>query len=97
MLPDTLELYYKYKFFNSILQENMLLLFTKENNEINFDLFFNYYNSIISMYRNLSSIWASYRKNRARIIKKFEYGKFYILLRSHFCNDITNLIISYIL
>ena len=97
MLPDTIELYYKYKIFNSILRDNLQILFVKkENNEIDFDLFFNYYNHIISKYRTIVSDLNCYRKNRSRIQKKFNHGKFYILLRPHFCHDFTNLIISFI-
>ena len=95
MLIDSLELHYKYKFVKNVLSQDHMILF-KTTNEIDFDLFFIYYDSVISMYRNISSSWISYSRKRLRLIKTFEYKKYEILLRNYFCNDIKHIVLSFL-
>ena len=97
MKPETFDLYYKYRYFLRVLSNERLRLFLKNENDIDFDSFFDNYNHVIYMHYNLKPILKNCRRNRARAFQKFEYGKYEILLRSVFCPDIKNLILSFII
>ena len=97
MKPETYNLYSKYIYFLKLVSDERLTLFLKNEQEIDFESFFDYYNYSICLHWNIKPKWKEYRKRRNQIIKKFEYGKYEILLRSEFCCDIKNIILSYIL
>ena len=95
MKQETADLYIKYMYFLLILSNERLILFNADNNHLNFDEFFHYYNDVILHHWLIKSPWKNYKKRRTQLIKKFEYGKYEILLRSKFCFDIKNLILSF--
>ena len=97
MKPETVEIYAKYRYFLFILSNERLHLFYKNEHELDYEAFFDLYNYGIYMHWSLKPHLKQYRKRRAQIIKKFEYGKFQILLRPHFCCDIRKIILQYLL
>ena len=97
MRPETYNVYYKYSYFLRVLSNERLQLFLKNENEIDFETFFDNYHHVIFMHNEIKPILKNYRRNRARILKKFEFGKFEILLRPKFCSDVKLLILSFIL
>jgi hypothetical protein len=96
MLPETLSIYQKYSYFLHILSDERFLLFRKNRNEIDCDSFFDYYNFVIYKHIQLKPLYRNFRANRAQIMKKFNHGKYYILLRSRFCSDLCFYIITFI-
>ena len=97
MLPETVDLYAKYRFFLYLLSNERLMLFHKNKNELDYENFFDLYNWVIHKHWQIKPLYKIFRTRRAAIIKKFNHGKYYILLSSHFCNDIVTVIISFIM
>ena len=98
MTPETLELYAKYRYFLYLLSNERLFYFLNEDKEhLDYDKFFDTYNHVISWHWCIKPRWRDYKKKRAYLIKKFEYGKYELLLRSKFCYDIKTMILSYIM
>ena len=97
MLKETAQIYSKYQFFLCLLSNERLMLFQKNENDLDFELFFDNYNWVIYKHLQLKPIYRNFKSRRAQIIKKFNRGKFYILLRSRFCHDLTTVIIGFIL
>ena len=97
MLPITSTLYSKYSYFLHVLSDDRLNLFIKNQNVLDHERFFDSYDFVIYYHWKIKLEWKRFLDNRRQIIKKFEFGKHYILLRSHFCHDIIVLVISYIL
>ena len=65
---------------------------------------FSVYNEFMSMKWFLDNNYLLIRKdfikmslNHTRLLKKFEYGKYDILLKPHFCKDIRGIIISFLI
>ena len=96
MLPETMDLYSKYRYFLYLLGDERLMLFKQSENAVDFDSFFEYYNWIIHMHWKLKPMYKSFNSRRSQAIKKFNYGKYYILLRPYFCRDISCHIIEFI-
>ena len=68
-----------------------------DKEHLDYDKFFNTYNHVITWHWCIKPRWRDYKKRRAYLIKKFEYGKYNILLSSKFCYDVKILILSYIM
>ena len=96
MKPETIDLYAKYRYFLFVLSNERLQLFYKCEQELDYEAFFEIYNYGIWKHWQVRPIWKNYKKRRAQIIKKFENGKYEILIRPYFCTDIKNLILSFI-
>ena len=96
MLQDTAMLYSKYRYFLHVLSDERLMLFNKKENLLDFELFFEFYNFVIYKHWQLKPIYKSFKTRRSQMIKKFNHGKHYILLRQYFCHDLVELIISFI-
>ena len=96
MLSETLTVYSKYSYNLFILSNERLIFFRRKGDELDYDQFFDYYNWVIYKHSQLRPLYRNFKSARSRMIKKFNYGKYYILLRSHFCHDIINLIIGFI-
>ena len=97
MVPETLDLYLKYRWFLHLLSNERLFYFVKNKEELDYDKFFDSYNYVIMMHWKIKPYWRDFRKRRAYLLKKFEYGKYELLLRSKFCYDIKTLILAYIM
>ena len=96
MLSETLTVYSKYSYNLFILSNERLIFFRKNGDYLDYDQFFSYYNWVIYKHSQLRPLYRNFKSARSRMIKKFNYGKYYILLRSHFCSDLVNLIIGFI-
>ena len=96
MKSDTLELYKKYRTFLFIISNERFNLYNLDKNSIDYDRFFYTYNYVISMHWDIKRPRKNYKSRRSEIIKKFEYGKYEISLRPHFCQDIRKLILTFI-
>ena len=97
MLQDTLEVYQKYRVYLSILDNGRHPLFYIDENTLNYEAFFDAYQWGVYLHHEIKPVWRKYKTRRNQIIKKFERGKYMILLRSYFCYDLVNLIIEFIL
>ena len=96
MLSETFTVYSKYSYNLFILSNERLIFFRKNGDEFNYEQIFSYYEWIIYKHSQLKHIYRNFKSTRSRMIKKFNCGKYYILLRSYFCSDIINLIIGFI-
>ena len=96
MLSETLTVYSKYSYNLFILSNERLIFFRKNGDYLDYDQFFSYYNWIIYKHSQLRPLYRNFKSARSRMIKKFNYGKYYILLRPYFCHDLVNLIIGFI-
>ena len=96
MKSETLELYKKYRYYLFILDHGRHPLFFIDDHTLDYEKFFEHYNYVVSMHWRIKPIWKEYNKRHNMIIKRFEYGKYDILLRPHFCADIRNIILSFI-
>ena len=96
MLPETFLIHKKYSYNLYVLSDERLIFFRKNGDEIDVDTFFNYYNWILYKFCELKPIYKNFKSVRSRMIKKFNYGKYYTLLRPYFCSDIIKLIIGFI-
>ena len=96
MLSETFTVYSKYSYNLFILSNERLIFFRKNGDFLDYEQFFDYYNWIIYKHSQLRPLYRNFKSARSRMIKKFNYGKYYILLRSYFCSDIINLIIGFI-
>ena len=97
MKPETKILYTKYSDFLMILSNERNDLFFKNTTELDYDKFFEVYNYVIYLHWEINTMWKKFNRNRSRLIKKFEYEKYMILLRRYFCYDIRTVIIAFIL
>ena len=97
MKPGELNLYSKYSYFLLLLSDQRNQLFLRSENDLDFNKFFDTYNWVISYHWKIKPHWNNFNKTRSRLIKQFNYGKYMILLRSHFCCDICTVIIGFIL
>ncbi len=97
MLPETLQVYQKYRYFLHVLSDERIMLFQKSEHEFNYEEFFELYNWIIYMHWTLKPIYRNFKTRRSQIIKKFNYEKYYILLKPYFCHDLVTVIITFIL
>ena len=84
MKPKTKILYTKYSNFLMILSNERNDLFFKNTTELDYDKFFEVYNYVISLHWEIKTMSKKFNRNRSRLIKKFNYGKYYILLRPYF-------------
>ena len=92
MKHETLELYEKYKY--------ALCLFSDQRYEIfndDFEKFYEYYNMIIIYHWKIKPPYKIFNKRRNELIKKFNYGLYKMLLHEFFCNDISLIIVSFII
>ena len=96
MKQDTLNLYSKYSYFLLLLYDQRYSLFKTADEVLITEKFFDSYNWVISHHWNIKQYWKNYRKSRSRIIKKFNYEKFMILLRPRFCYNICTVVVSFI-
>ena len=96
MLSETFTVYSKYSYNLFILSNERLIFFRKNGDYLDYDQFFSYYNWIIYKHSQLRPLYRNFKSARSRMIKKFNYGKYYILLRPYFCSDLVNLIIEFI-
>ena len=96
MLSVTFTIYQKYTYNLFILSNERLIFFRKNGDYLDYDQFFSYYNWIIYKHSQLRPLYRNFKSARSRMIKKFNYGKYYILLRPYFCSDLVNLIIGFI-
>ena len=96
MKSETLELYKKYRYYLFIIDDGRHPYFFIDETTLDYEKFFEHYNYVVCMHWRIKPIWKEYKKRQNMIIKKFEYGKYEILLRPHFCADIRKLIISFI-
>ena len=96
MLLDTHNLYTKYRYFMYVLSNERLSFFIKNENELDYDKFFMYFADIEWNLLVIKDPWKNFRRKRSKLIKKFEYKKYEILLRSKFCYDIKILILTFI-
>ena len=96
MKPDTIELYVKYKYFMHLLDNNRHELFYINEDSLDYQKFFENYNMIISYHWLIKPPWRNFKKRRSEIIKHFEYGKYDIIITKYFCNDVKNLILTFI-
>ena len=110
MKPETTYLYFKYRYFLLILSDERNELFYKSKTELDYEKFFNLYDHILDLHYEIKPLWRNYNKQRSQMIKRFEYGKYEMLLRlwqSHkylrhgrkrlyFCTDIKNVILGYL-
>ena len=96
MLSETLTVYSKYSYNLFIVSNERLIFFRKNGDYLDYDQFFSYYNCIIYKHSQLRPLYRNFKSARSRMIKKFNYGKYYILLRPYFCSDLVNLIIGFI-
>ena len=97
MKPETVEIYAKYRYFLFLLSNEKLHLFHKNEHELDYEAFFDLFNYGVWKHWDIKPLWKNYKKRRAQIIKKFEYGKYEILLRPHFCYDVRKIISLYLL
>ena len=97
MKKDTLKIYFKYEYFLLLLSDERHYIFETSENDLDFNKFFDAYNWVISYHWKIKPHWNNFNKTRSRLIKQFNYGKYMILLRSHFCYDICTVIIGFIL
>ena len=96
MLPETFLIHKKYSYNLYVLSDERLIFFRKNGDEIDVDTFFNYYNWILYKFCELKPIYKNFKSARSRMIKKFNYGKYHLLLKLIFCYDIRTFIISFI-
>ena len=96
MKPETIEIYRKYNSFVWLLSDDSYNLFRDDKNILDHEAFFEIVQYINYMHYLIKGHWKNYKKRRSELIKKFEYNKMEILLRRHFCNDIKNLILSFL-
>ena len=96
MKPETLEIYKKYNSFVWLLSDDGYNLFRNDKNILDHEAFFEIVQNINWMHYLIKGHWKNYKKRRSELINKFEYGKYEMLLRSLFCNDIKNLILSFL-
>ena len=103
MTPETIDLYSKYRYFMFVLSNERLQLFLKDENELDFDTFFDYYNMVLFYHWLIKPIWKNFRNSRYQMIKRFEKKKSIIkrraymnILNNYFCYDISNLICEFL-
>ena len=96
MKSDTLILYNKYLYNLFIYSNERVFLFVKNKDELDHELFFEYYDNVINKHFHLKHHWKYFKKRRSEIIKKFEIGKVDILISPYFCTDIKTLILTFI-
>ena len=96
MKPETAFLYFKYRYFLLILSDERNELFYKSKTELDYEKFFNLYDHILDLHYEIKPLWRNYNKQRSQMIKRFEYGKYEMLLRLYFCTDIKNVILGYL-
>ena len=96
MKHETSIIYSKYSYFLILLFDQRDYLFNKFDDELSFEIFFEKRNYVINLHREIKTQWKKYNQNRFQIMKKFEYGKYEIILRPYFCRDIKNVILSFL-
>ncbi len=96
MKHETINLYFKYRYFLLLISDQRKFLFERAENDLDFDKFFDAYNWVISYHWKIRPQWRKFNKTRARLIKKFNREKYMILLRPYFCYDICTVIIGFI-
>ena len=96
MLSETFTVYSKYSYNLFILSNERLIFFRKNGDELNYEQFFDYYEWIIYKHSQLKHIYRNFKSTRSRMIKKFNCGKYHLLLKLFFCYDIRTIIISFI-
>ena len=96
MLEETLQIYSKYNMFISTLSDDDYINFRNNKHEIDINEFFSYLSYIDIMRFKIIRPLRNYRNTRSRILKKFENKKYEITIRSYFCYDIKNLILTFI-
>ena len=69
MLPETVDLYAKYRFFLYLLSNERLMLFHKNKNELDYENFFDLYNWVIHKHWQIKPLYKIFRTRRAAIIK----------------------------
>ena len=74
----------------------VIIFFRNDKNILDHEAFFEIVQYINWMHYHIKGHWKNYKKRRSELIKKFEYNKMEILLRRHFCNDIKNLILTFL-
>ena len=96
MLPETLQIYSKYSYFLHVLSNERLMLFNKNKHELDYDNFFQHYNWIIWLHWESKPIYRNFKARRYQIIKQFNYEKYMILLKPHFCYDVRTIILGFL-
>lgn len=94
MKHETIDLYLKYKY--------ILELFTEEREELfindpNLERFFDTYNMIICFHWRIKKPYKYFNRRRNELMKKFNYGLYELLLKEFFCDDISSIILSFII
>ena len=96
MLSETFTVYSKYSYNLFILSNERLIFFRKNGDYLDYDQFFDYYNWVIYKHSQLRPFYKNFKSTRSRMINKFNYGKYHLLLKLIFCYDIRTIIISFI-
>ncbi len=96
MKSETLIVYNKYNYFLFVLSNERFNLFTIHDNALDYDTFFDLYNDVVCWHKIIRPLYRNFNKRRSEIIKKFEYEKYMILLRSRFNYDIYTEIMGFI-
>ena len=94
MKKETLDLYAKYRYVLHLLSDERNELF---QNDPDFEKFFEAYNMTICFHWKIKNPYKNFNRRRNELIKRFEYGKYNILLQEKFCYDISLIILSYII
>ena len=92
MKKETVDLYAKYRYFLYLLSNERIELFND-----NFEDFFEAYNMTICFHWKIKNPYKNFNRRRNELVKRFEYGKYKILLHEKFCYDISLIILSYII
>ena len=96
MKPETIEIYRKYNSFVWLLSDDGYNLFRNDKNILDHEAFFEIVQYINYMHYLIKGHWKNYKKRRSELIKKFECKKTEIIITPYFCNDIKNLILSFL-
>ena len=95
MKVETTILYSKYLYFLYEMSNNMHELFYDVDTfTTDFNKFFDTRMYILNEHSTIKYPYHNFIKTRSEIIKKIQYGKYEILLRS-FCYDIKNMILQF--